>query len=502
MRKLRLHLAQREQQGERHSGIHQVNRTRPSISRLTSLWLTFFVIALPFTAELQAAEKGQTRQQLSKALKKAIVQHSDGKGLKAFKLPYSHQFKKIPQDPNNKITAAKVVLGKLLFHETELGLNPQDEDFNGTYSCASCHHAAAGFKAGIPQGLGEGGVGFGNNGEGRRIANSHTPGSTFTADFQPIASPTILNSAYQNVMLWNGSFGNSAGGINDTVDTDAVQQAGPPGVAANAFRLSGLETQAIAGTKVHRLKMAGSILESHPRYKRLFRKAFPRGVEGIPANSEVDETWLGAALAIAAYERTVLANKAPFQRWLYGNHNAMSRKELRGGILFFGKAQCVECHTGPALSSKPHAGEDSVFFNIGFEHLDSSDPLVHGTIDTDTRRGRGGFTGRLNDRYKFKIPQLYNLKNTNILGHGASFTSVRDVIVYKNNAVPQSGETMNLATEFRKLNLSETEIDDLTAFVENALYDKRLFRYVPRQLPSGSCFPVADFTSSIDLGCL
>jgi cytochrome c peroxidase len=272
-------------------------------------------------------------------------------------------------------------------------------------------------------------------------------------------------------------------------------------VKANAFRLSGLETQAIAGTKVHRLKMAGSILESHPRYKRLFGKAFPRGVEGIPVNSEVDDAWLGAALAIAAYERTVLANRAPFQKWLYGNRKAMSRKELRGGILFFGKAQCVECHTGPALSSKPGASEDEIFFNIGFNHLNTADPRVHGKIDTNTRRGRGGFTGRPGDRFKFKVPQLYNLKDANVLGHGASFTSVREVIVYKNIAAAQSGETTNLAAAFTELDLSETEINDLTAFVEDALYDKRLFRYVPRRLPSGSCFPDADYKSTLDLGC-
>ena len=48
----------------------------------------------------------------------------------------------IPQDPKNPITQAKVDLGKLLFHETGLALNPMKDEGMNTYSCASCHHAS------------------------------------------------------------------------------------------------------------------------------------------------------------------------------------------------------------------------------------------------------------------------------------------------------------------------------------------------------------------------
>lgn len=460
--------------------------------------LTVFIALATFS--VSAAAKSPTKQQLSKQLKLAVVSHSDGLGLKAFRLPYSHQYRYIPQDPRNKITAAKVRLGKLLFHETALGLNTRDSNHEGTYSCASCHHAAAGFKSGIPQGLGEGGSGFGIRGEGRTLAQSDVP--DFVADFQPIASPTILNSAYQDVMLWNGSFGNSVGGINAFVDPVKVSHAGPAEVIANDFGLSGLETQAIAGTKVHRLRFAESIIDTKGRYKRLYAKAFPRGVNEIPTGSEVDSAWLQSALAIAAYERTVLANRAPFQKWLRGNVKALSRQQLRGGLLFFGAAGCVGCHTGPALSSKPGATEDRIFFNIGFNDLDSNGVKVHGTVDEATRKGRGGFTDNPEDNYRFKTPQLYNLLDSPILGHGASFSSVREVVEYKNIAEPQSANVDNLAIEFTALGLSEDEITDLVSFVEDALYDRNLSRYAPGRLPSGQCFPVADLQSVIDLDCL
>jgi len=88
----------------------------------------------------------------------------------------------------NLITPEKVALGKLLFHETATGGNPTTASNLFTYSCASCHHAAAGFSAGVRQGIGEAGVGFGLNGEAR-VFNSNI--LVVNADIQPIRSPTL-----------------------------------------------------------------------------------------------------------------------------------------------------------------------------------------------------------------------------------------------------------------------------------------------------------------------
>ena len=58
-----------------------------------------------------------------------------------------------------------------------------------------------------------------------------------------------------------------------------------------------------------------------------------------------------------------------------------------------------------------------------------------------------------------------------------------------------------LSEQFVPLNLTELEIDLLTSFVENALYDPELTRYIPESLPSGNCFPNADYQSVMDMGC-
>jgi cytochrome c peroxidase len=255
-----------------------------------------------------------------------------------------------------------------------------------------------------------------------------------------------------------------------------------------------LETQAIAGTKVHRLNtFENSILQNNVEYQLLFEAAYPEGSNDILED---------AGKAIAAYERTILANEAPFQRWLKGDKSAMTEQELRGAILFFGKAQCSACHQGPALSSMANVSSDAVFMAVGFADLDTSNPSITGIVTENDAKGRGGFTGNAADNYKFKIPQLYNLKDANVYGHGGSFTSIRQVVAYKNAAVPQKRMLdKQLDPRFVPLGLNDNEIDDLVAFLEEGLYDANLLRYVPDALPSGACFPVSDEQSVVDLNC-
>ena len=216
----------------------------------------------------------------------------------------------------------------------------------------------------------------------------------------------------------------------------------------NSRQWSGVETQAAAAIGVHRLT----------------------GIEDVTS----------AAQSMAAYERTVLTNRAPFQKWLRGDKTAMTDNQLKGAQLFFGDAGCSNCHTGPALSSRQYAPADEVFMAVGFADLDAMNFIV-GEVSENVRKGRGGFTKQDLDNYKFKIPTLYNLRDTNIFGHGASFASVRQVVEYKNNAIPQA----DIPTEyqdyrFTPLGLTEEEIDILVDFLENSLYDTELNRYSPQ----------------------
>ncbi len=416
-------------------------------------------------------------------LQEALNQASEGQGLDFFKMPASDDFANIPQDPQNPMTSAKVELGKLLYHETGLGLRPIRPIGEGTYSCASCHHVDAGFQANMAQGIGEGGSGFGSNGEGRQKDPLYAP---IELDVQDVRSPTTLNVAFQSNMLWNGQFG--ATGVN--IGTESAWTPGTP-KEINNQGFEGVETQAIAGMGVHRLTVEDAEITQNTEYRTLFDAAFP----DIPAPQRI--TIRNAGLAIAAYERTLLANEAPFQKWLQGENNAMSDQEKSGALLFFGKANCVSCHTGPALNSM-------TFHGLGLADLFEQSGVFKADVNSVGNLGRGGFTQNTADNYKFKVPQLYNLKDSPFYGHGASFQSIEAVLEYKNNAQAENSRvpSSQLAAEFIPLGLSQAELDDLKTFLETALYDANLQRYVPTQLPTNLCFPNNDTNSRSDLGCL
>ncbi len=417
---------------------------------------------------------------IDKDLKFAINTSPFSLGLSSYKLPGSRDFSQIPSDPKNTLSVSKVHLGELLFHEADFSTVGHFDDFKKTYTCASCHHVKAGFQAGVIQGIGDGGIGFGVRGEGRVVEN-HLDHSL--VDVQPIRTPSALNIAYQKNVLWNGQFGATA--LN--IGTEAAWTRGTP-KENNFLGFEGPEIQAIAGLGVHRILVTPEAAKANG-YKVYFDEAFSDWPESERYSN------VTAGLAIAAYERTLLANEAPFQRWLRGDHGAMTEEQKRGAMVFFGKGQCNSCHNGPSLAKME-------FHAIGMKDLDSAKG-INVKADNPEHLGRAGFTGISGDLYKFKVPQLYNLKDSPFYGHGGSLTSVMEVIQYKNNAIAQNPNVpqSQLADHFKPLGLTDTEMHELEAFVSRALYDPHLARYVPGRTLSGLCFPNNDYASQHELNC-
>ena len=373
------------------------------------LLVLFFTLMVLYSCK----KDDEINETLDTRLENILEKASNGQGMSFFMMPQSNDLANIPQDPQNPLTEAKVELGKLLYHETGLALAPMREIGKGTFSCASCHFASAGFQAGRHQGISDGGTGFGINGEGRETLADYPEEEL---DVQPIRTPSAMNGAYQELMLWNGQFG--ATGAN--IGTEDQWLTGTPKVD-NVLGYEGLETQAIAGLKVHRLTDNEEFV-MNSGYKGMFDAAFPELFEHQRYNREQ------MGRAIAAYERTLLANEAPFQKWLQGDQTAMTESEKRGAVLFFDKAECVSCHTGPALNIME-------FHALGMRDLHECGLPVFLTPANDPAvLGRGGFTKVEEDMFKFKVPQLYNLADSPFYGHGSSFTSVRDVVAYKNAA--------------------------------------------------------------------
>jgi hypothetical protein len=106
--------------------------------------------------------------------------------------------------------------------------------------------------------------------------------------------------------------------------------------------------------------------------------------------------------------------------------------------------------------------------------------------------GRREITARDSDAFKFRVLTLRQLKDARFFFHNGSFTSVKDVVRYFNAGVPQDAEagaapTMTPrfthprgASAPRGLGLSGNEVDDLTDFIENGLYDPAFVHFDPR----------------------
>jgi cytochrome c peroxidase len=421
-------------------------------------------------------------EQESDELRKLMNEHSPTGQWDYYKMPESSDLTSIPnQDPKNPITQAKVDLGRMLFFETAIGTKGKEVDLKGTYSCSSCHVPEKSFTPGRFQGIADGGVGFGELGSGRTISPKYQGHEVDAQGARPL--PTI-NLAYVKNALWNGAFGST--GLN--VGTNKIWGVADTMTSINHKIFEGLEANNTRALIVHRQQIDEDFVKKIG-YKEMFDNAFPNIEEKDRYSLQT------ASNAIASYFRTIYTNKAPFQNWLKGDEYALTVNQKDGAKLFFGKAGCINCHNSPSFNGQ-------LFAAIGVKDLDQSGYLVYKTND-GRNKGRGGFTLQDEDLYKFKVPQLYNLKDIGFYFHGASHTNLKDVVRYFNNAVPENNrvDAKRIDSRFVPLKLTETEIKDITEFIEYGLYDPSLVRYKPQSTISKNCFPNNDTQSRIDMGC-
>src|SRR3989454_4199639 len=194
-----------------------------------------------------------------------------------------------PQAPgDNPTTPAKVALGKLLFWDPLLS-GPQ------AVACASCHHPQNGYAEDRDLSLGVTAIGLGSS---RRQA----PGSSI-----PIVkrnSPTVVNIAFS---------GSDESGRYDPATAPMFWD----------LRVKSLEKQALEPLKANE-EMRGN---TYPEGD----EAVASGVAKLPATAEYGSLLAGAfggqqpvnaenlGRAIAAFERTLLANNSPFDRYMRGD---------------------------------------------------------------------------------------------------------------------------------------------------------------------------------------
>ena len=317
---------------------------------------------------------------------------------------------------NNQTTQEKIELGRLLYFDPVLsGDNEQ--------SCATCHHPDLGFSDGRNSSMGFGGKGIGPDRKGGHEVRR--------------SAPTVWNAAFNRKQFWDGR-------ANDLED-----QARFPITSADEMNQNPDEL-------VKELKAI-------PEYVRLFDKAFG-GASGSAVSME------NVTFAIAAFERTIISNNSPFDRYAAGDPTALTVEQRRGLTLFRSlKTRCFECHGFPTFANPD-------FKVIGV-------PTMPGQPDD---LGRSEIEGGEPYKNAFKVPTLRNVALTAPYMHNGRFQTLEEVIdFYSNGGGKGEGLKLpNLDDKIRGFKLSDQEKKDLIAFLY-ALTDESKKHAIPDKVPSG-----------------
>lgn len=177
------------------------------------------------------------------------------------------------------------------------------------------------------------------------------------------------------------------------------------------------------------------------------------------------------AMAIAAFERTLVSRNAPLDRYLSGEEAALSPAAKQGHAIFIGKGKCIECHFGVNLiDDKFHA------LNVPEHEELNADPRIAATrryvaklyhfeafrtLKEDP--GRYLITKEQKDWRAFKTPTLRDISKTGPYMHNGVFETLDEVIEFLN----QGGGPEN--TVLKPLGLTDDEKKSLEVFLTEAL---------------------------------
>ena len=328
----------------------------------------------------------------------------------------------VPIPQNNPQSPEKIQLGDKLFHDVRFSAD-------GKVSCATCHAQDKGFTDNLRVSVGFKGL------TGTRNA------------------PTVLNSAYMESMFWDGR------------EPDLEGQSKQPPI-----------NPVEGGLSDHGVIL--DVIRKDPEYVSAFSAVFGTEAAGIDMEH--------VSMAIASFERTVVAGGSPFDHYQYGgDKDAMSEAQIRGFAVFLGKGRCVSCHK---IEQTQALFMDNRFHNIGVgfktiggKEQETAAAFVKSkragadvdvtvlTQKTMSELGRFAVSENVTEVGAFKTPSLRNIEVTAPYMHDGSLETLADVVDFYNNGgrVDESDPLSDfLSGGIRPLNLSKSEKKDLVEFME------------------------------------
>jgi cytochrome c peroxidase len=327
--------------------------------------------------------------------------------------------------------AEKVELGRVLMFDKILSGNMN-------ISCGTCHHSLTGTGDGLSLPVGEGGKGLGVT----RNVGAETPNEIH--ERVPRNAPPVWNLGDNSfdTMFHDGRVTTVTGaGFPSGCDTPAkgtlpnnlenvlACQAMFPVTSATEMAGQADENSVADAAAAGNLAGPGGVweqlaqrLQAIPEYVSMFKAAFPGGVGNGGVRKGRDITYAHAANAISAFEgETWRADNSPFDQYVRGDMDAMSKNAETGAKLFYkgdGNGQaCADCHSGLYQT-------DNFFHAIAMPQIGSGRGSGNGTEDF----GREQVTSDPYDIMKFRTPTLRNVALTAPYGHGGAYNTLRAVV--------------------------------------------------------------------------
>jgi cytochrome c peroxidase len=314
-------------------------------------------------------------------------------------LPKGFPAPRVPAD--NPMSDAKAQLGRRLFYDKRLSAN-------GTQSCATCHKQELAFTDGRATSIGSTG-------------ESHSRGAM-----------SLVNVAYYAALTWS-----------DPALRTLEQQALVPLLGEHPIEL-GLKGRESATLDA---------LRADPVYAAQFPAAFPA--------SSSPFSLANVAKALAAFERTIISARSPYDRYHSGEKDAISESAKRGEVVFFSDppGACYRCHGGftfsDAVESETHPLKNAPFHNTA---LYNPYPAPNLGIFEHTKRPH--------DRGKFRAPSLRNVALTGPFMHDGSVATLEDAIDHYAQG-GRSPDNPDRDPRIHPLHLTAQNKADLIAFLES-----------------------------------
>ncbi len=309
----------------------------------------------------------------------------------------------------------KARIGRLLFYDKILS-------GNRNISCATCHHHDLGSADGLSLGIGEGGVGIGPD---------RTPGSGPDRIRKRIArnAPGLWNLGHKDIRvlfhdgrlevseLYGNGFNSPAEEwLPQGLDSILAAQALFPLVAQ--FEMAGNPRENdIAGAVHDRIDAAWPILARRVQAISGYRQMFFDAFDHVDAPGDITIVEIGNALG-AFVGAEWQSHDSPYDLWRAGS-GTLPADALRGAELFFGRADCASCHSGPLFSDQKFHALALPAFGPG--RTRRFDPMPRDT-------GRMAKSDRSEDAYRFRTPMLRNVALTAPYGHNGAFPDLAGII--------------------------------------------------------------------------